>query len=140
MERDAQKAMPLKLTVRYVPEKDSSMQTRRITFWVGIVLLSSGGILCIGLARYIGSKQFQRLRELTAFIKQSQPELEGMEVAGQPLSLFLKEIYLNNLVSLNLATLAVGLLILLVILLAATLVIVKRKKRDTIQLGSDQTK
>lgn len=115
------------------------MQTRRITFWVGTVLLSSGGILCIGLARYIGSNQFQRLRELTAFIKQSQPELEGMEVAGQPLPLFLKEICLNNSVSLNLATLAVGLLILLVILLAATLVIMKRKKRDTIQLESEQT-
>ena len=107
------------------------MKTRRIIWWVGTLLLSSGAILCIGMARYIGSKQFQRLSELNAFIKQNQPEWEGMEVAGQPLRLFLKDLWLNNSVSLDLATLASGLLGLLVILLAATLVIEKRKKRDT---------
>ena len=83
------------------------------------------------MARYIGSNQFQRLRELTAFIEQSHPEWEGMEVAGRPFHLFMKDIWLNNSVLLDLGALASGLLGLLVILLVVALVIEKRKKRDT---------
>lgn len=107
------------------------MKTRRIIWWIALSLLSSGAILSILVAWSISSEQSQRLDELSAFFRQNPVEWEGVEIAGRPLRLFQKDLWLNNSISLDFAALASALLGLLVILLAVTLVFEKRKNRKT---------
>jgi hypothetical protein len=105
------------------------MRIRKVIWWMAVILLLLGAIVCIIMVRQFGSTQFQQLGQLLTSIEQNPKEWEGIEIGGTfPLG-FHKNLWIANGLMINFTTWSAVLFSLLTSLLFVTLLYERRKAR-----------